>query len=639
MRRTTFRTTAALGAAVAALAAISTAATGAGAAPAASGKTAIPNSTPTWLGHAKATATPDTASTASTQTVRVYLAPKGGLANLEAAVTAVSTPGSASYRKFLTTTQYYAQYAPTAAATKSVTSWLTGAGLKIADTDAHNRYIDASGTTSELDSAFGVTLGRYSHDGQNVVAPDGATYVPTSLASSILGVDGLDTTVNIATTQDAPPPAFNNGRPCSLYYGQLKATYEDDYSTRLPKFDGTTLPYAVCGYTGPQLRAAYETGVGSLDGAGATVGINDAYAAPTITTDANTYAKDNGDGAYGKAQLTQTQLRPFTHASVCGPSGWYGEETLDIEAVHAMAPAADIHFYGASSCYNNDLLAAARQAVDDDTVQVISNSYGDLSENASAAYIAASEQVFMQGAMEGIGFTFSSGDDGDELATSGIKQADYQTSDPYVTSVGGTSTAIGQSGAIAFQTGWGTEKYSLSSKGTWSSIGYIYGSGGGYSTLFPRPSYQDGVVPADDPTGRAVPDVAMDADPTTGMLVGETQTNPDGTTSYGQYRIGGTSLASPLFAGLTALRIEKAGGSLGFLNPAIYSSTAQFSDVKGTPPDAGNVRADYANGFDNTDGEIYSVRTFDQDSSLTAVAGWDDVTGVGVPKATWATTP
>jgi subtilase family serine protease len=130
----------------------------------------------------------------------------------------------------------------------------------------------------------------------------------------------------------------------------------------------------------------------------------------------------------------------------------------------------------------------------------------------------------------------------------------------------------------------------------------------------------------------------MDADPTTGMLVGQTQTFPDGV-YYDQYRIGGTSLASPLFAGMTALAFQHAGGGVGLLNPTIYAnaSTGVFTDVAGTPVDAGNVRADFVNGVNDSDGIVYSVRTFNQDSSLTTGPGWDDVTGLGSPNSGWLT--
>ena len=106
---------------------------------------------------------------------------------------------------------------------------------------------------------------------------------------------------------------------------------------------------------------------------------------------------------------------------------------------------------------------------------------------------------------------------------------------------------------------------------------------------------------------------------------------------YGEYRIGGTSLASPLFAGFLAVTSQAAGTRQGFINPKLYNTTKTkpgqlVADVAGNPlGDAGNVRPDYANGLDSSGGILYSVRTFNQDSSLTTGPGWDDVTGFGVP--------
>jgi subtilase family serine protease len=127
----------------------------------------------------------------------------------------------------------------------------------------------------------------------------------------------------------------------------------------------------------------------------------------------------------------------------------------------------------------------------------------------------------------------------------------------------------------------------------------------------------------------------MDADPTTGMLVGQTQTYPDGSVRYGEYRIGGTSLASPLFAGMTALKLQHEGHGLGMLNPVIYSNQTQFTDVRNAPGDIANVRVDYVNSVDGSDGLVYSVRTFGQDTTLKATVGWDNDTGVGEPNLTW----
>ena len=89
---------------------------------------------------------------------------------------------------------------------------------------------------------------------------------------------------------------------------------------------------------------------------------------------------------------------------------------------------------------------------------------------------------------------------------------------------------------------------------------------------------------------------------------------------------------------MTALALQNAGGGVGLLNPTIYAHRSDaFTDVTGPGPDAGNIRVDYANGLDSSGGLLYSVRTFDQDSSLTVTPGWDPVTGLGSPNSGWLT--
>jgi subtilase family serine protease len=613
--------------------AIATALTAGGVASAAESTAAVANSVPSWTAHAQSVGR---ASSKAAANGRVYLAPRGGEANLKALALAVSTKGNASYGKFLTRGQYVARFQPTSSSVSAVESLLRTGGLKVTSVGAGNSYVAFSGSVSAAEKAFGTEIRTFRKSGALVQAPAKALRIPASLASTVLTVTGLDSSSHLATPASkpaAPPPAgFRNARPCSIYFGQIAAKYQADFSTPLPKFEGKTLSYAPCGYTGPQLRAAYE-GNTSLDGSGVTVAIVDAYGAPTIAKDANKYATMNGDGSYLPGQFTQTVNPPKDQAE-CGPSGWYGEETLDVEAVHAMAPGANIHFYGASSCNDNHLLDSLTQVVNDDTAQLVTNSWGEPAEGESTDSIVAYESVFLQGAVEGISFMFSSGDEGDELDNTGIKQVDYPTSDPYVTSVGGTSTAIDGNGALAFQSGWGTAKYALDATGkSWDlTVPFLYGAGGGLSSLFNKPAYQAGSVSG---AYRGVPDVAMDADPNTGMLIGETQLFPDGK-YYDQYRIGGTSLASPLFAGMTALSIQHAGTAVGLLNPTIYANTAAFTDVTKNGQ-LGDVRVDFANGIDGTNGLLYSVRTFGQDSSLVVKKGWDQVTGLGSANTGWLT--
>ncbi len=268
----------------------------------------------------------------------------------------------------------------------------------------------------------------------------------------------------------------------------------------------------------------------------------------------------------------------------------------------------------------------------------VSNSWGEPSQYETSGAIAAYEQLFLQAGMQGIGVLFSSGDNGDDVKATNQKQTDYPASDPWVTAVGGTSTQISIGNVMRSQTGWGTKKYVLSDDGqSWVPYAdnpFQAGAGGGFSNLFNQPDYQVGVVPPDSPAGRGVPDIAMDADTTTGMLIGLTQTFPEGA-HYGEFRVGGTSVASPLMAAMQADASELAGDRLGFANPAIYDlargGSAGLTDVLPAHPGSSNVRPDFANGLDGSGGIIYSVRTFDKDSSLKTTIGWDDVTGVGAP--------
>jgi subtilase family serine protease len=579
---------------------------------------------------------------------RIYLKPRNN-AQLNDLVDAVSDPSSPQYGQFITPEEYRSRFGPTEAGVNAVKTWLAGAGLRTTGVGAGNRYVAVGGDVAAAEKAFGVTMRLYRRDGEQAIAPAGDLSLPQGLSDTVLGVVGLESPGNTyepatagisRNTSAAPPPeGFRNARPCSLSYGQITARYQADFKTPLPTFQGSYRPYAVCGYVPRQFRGAYGIKGSGFSGKGVTVAVTDAYAAPTILNDANTYATRHGDPAFESGQFEQTKLGKFRRQKVCDPSGWYGEETLDIEAVHGMARASNVHYYGSRSCFDNDFLDTLARVVDDNEASVVTNSWSGVDSNESTGSIRAYESIFKQGAVQGIGFFFSSGDNGDEVAASRKRQTDYPASDPYATAVGGTSLAVGRRDDYLWEAGWGTNKFQLSQSGIrWEPLGFLYGAGGGFSTLFNRPAYQRGVVPAGSPAGRAVPDVGLDGDPTTGMLIGETQTFPDGV-YYDEYRLGGTSLASPLMAGVQALATQAQGRRLGFANPRIYnlarSGGEEFTDVTSAHDPAANVRPDYANGVNARDGILYSVRTFDDDSSLKTNPGWDDVTGVGSPNSAY----
>ena len=608
------------------------------------GRALLANTKPAWT--AGATSSTEVAGGQAGLSATVWLAPRAA-AQLEALARAVSDPASSEYGHFLSADQVRARFAPTADAVTQVSRWLSGVGLTVTSVGADNRFVAVSGTAAAIAAAFGTQLVRYVVNGRPELAPASDLTVPAGLAGVVQAVSGITTFGHMMKRADlGPPDAFVPGTPCSAYYGEKIAT-------SLPRFHGKKLPFNPCGYTAGTLRNAYGMDRAGTGGAGATVAITDAYDAPQLASDANTYSSLHGDAPFAPGQFTDLSVpEDASTATDCGGNGWYGEQALDVEAVHGMAPAANVLYYGAASCNDADLLVQLAQVVTDNKASIVTNSWGSptyvvvdnvVYSTIDQGLVEAYDSVFEQGAAQGIGFYFSSGDSGDDLAAFGVKHPDYPSGDPWVTSVGGTSIAIDKNDSRLWETGWGTTRYSLADDGeSWARPGtFLYGAGGGFSRVFPRPWYQESVVPG-EPEGRAVPDIAMDGDPTTGMLVGETQAFPLASVfgpagnHYGEYRIGGTSLSSPLMAGVQA--IAQGSGRLGFANPRIYhlarAGSGAFYDVT-AQGDVANARADYTNGINPDDGIGYSVRTFNEDSSLRTTRGWDDVTGVGAPTATY----
>jgi subtilase family serine protease len=592
---------------------------------------------------------------------RVYLAGQNQ-AGLASYAMDVSTPGNALYGHYLTPSQVMAAYGPTSAQVSAVRSWLTGAGLTVTNVkDEIGGYVEVTGSVQQAVQAFGVTFGMYrGPDRKNDRAPEQSATAPASVAGDVLTVSGLDTASHLAKPADTLPPPGPNywvAPPCSQYYGQKIAVNE-------PSAYGIKQPWTNCGYTPRQIRGAYHVAQSGMTGKGQTVAIVDAYASPTMLSDANEYARVTGDKPFAPGQYTQDLASNFydTAANVCDAPGWYGEETLDVESVHGMAPNANVVYVGAASCFDSDLIDALALIVDKHLASIVSDSWGEPADTASE--VPVYEEIFQAGAAEGIGFNFSSGDSGYESPAedpgSDMIQADYPTSSPWVTSVGGTSLAIGRSSNYEFETSWGTLLDPLASNGTsWEFTppgvypDYYDGSGGGgVSDEFTQPSYQKGVVPNSLATAvpngppssspmRVVPDVSALADPSTGILVGQTTLQPDGTTyAFSLSRIGGTSVACPVFAGIEADAQQAAGHPLGFANPAIYRryGTFAFHDVTDHPFGPGylaEVRNNDTDPSTKTGPLVTYLRTLGIDgegaAALPAVKGYDDSTGVGSP--------
>jgi subtilase family serine protease len=561
-----------------------------------------------------------------------------GLRDREAAIALlgqVSDPASASYGRYLTPAGFRARFSPSQGSVDAVASWLRGQGFRVGAVPANHLYVPATGTVRQVERAFAVRL-RYFRVGSQVLrAPVAAPSIPASLAGVVDGVLGLaETRYHPSIKRAPPPPAFVNSPPCSSSWGEQVATDK-------PEAYGVHQPYAPCGYTPDQLQGAYGTAAaidGGNDGTGVTVAIIDAFLAPTLQEDLDTYSDLHG--------LPRTTLQvfaePVRRGSVANQQGWYGEQALDVEAVHSMAPGASIVYWGAASSGGTDIRNAMVDIVDNHRADLISNSYGVFGEQVPPKGISADNDVYIQAGLEGIGVYFSSGDDGDEVATLGYRTVDWPASSPYVTAVGGTSLGVGASDEYLFETAWGTTSSNLGKNG-WKPAPpgpFYYGGGGGTSVIFPEPAYQQGVVPSALANywgfgypNRVVPDISTVGDPNTGMLVGETQTFPNGSVRYSEYRIGGTSLSCPLMAGIMALADQRAGAAHGFANAALYdlAGTGAVRDVVDPATTMAVVRVNYVNDVNARDGVYTVLRTLNQTGTLDTTPGYDDATGIGSP--------
>jgi subtilase family serine protease len=524
-------------------------------------------------------------------------------------VRAVSSPGSASYRHYVTAAQWESRFSPTASQVSSARQWLASEGFKVGAVSRDRITISASGTAAQVETAFGTGLENYKLDGRTVRLATSQLSVPSSVAGSVVGALGVNQ--NFATPDDITqgaarsaasasaatnpfppaPSAFITSPPCGSYYTAKSATVSPPFGNGYP----STVPYQVCGYKPGQFRSAYD--IGSADtGKGVTVAIIDAYGSSTIASDATQYFKTNAPSEpFANAHFSQDDATPFNDEAECGASGWATEQAIDVEAVHSMAPDANIVYVGAQNCIDG-LFTAEQNVIDNGLANVVTNSWGDdagdlLDDQATKT---AYDDLFMLADATGMTVQFSSGDSGDNFVNFGFSSSDYPTESPFVTSVGGTSLQIGANGQQTGQLGWSTGRSfkctanvvgdlpgcTSSTVNTWLPISLDGASGGFTSYNYTQPFYQAGIVPnslalrneaLDGPTlMRVNPDISMDADPSTGFLIGLHEIFPNGKDVYGQTRYGGTSLASPLLAGVIADVDQVAGVPVGFINPAIY---------------------------------------------------------------------
>lgn len=338
-------------------------------------------------------------------------------------------------------------------------------------------------------------------------------------------------------------------------------------------------------YGPAQLQRAYDLRplfASGNSGQGQTIAIVDSFGSPTVAHDLAVF-----DQTYGLPAPRLTVIQPAGAVPTYDGSGtrlgWAGETSLDVEWAHAMAPDANILLVETPTSEDEgtsgfpEIETAEKYVVDNGMASVISQSFSATEETfPSRDALLALRGAYQDAYRHDVTVLAASGDSGATSST--VDGGDYgqavtawPTSDPLVTGVGGTKLSLDADGdRTAPDTVWNdtydtaTQRYIFGTDGPNPLAG-----GGGLSTVFPRPIYQQFATPVVGER-RGVPDVSMSA--ACNGSVNVYQSFPG--EPAGWYPTCGTSEATPLFAGIVALAAQRAGHPLGLLNPALYFMSA-----------------------------------------------------------------
>lgn len=551
---------------------------------------------------------------------------------LDALLAAQQDPASAAYQRWLSPQEFGQRFGPAAADVDRTTAWLHGAGLQVDWVDPAGSFVLFSGTVAAVERAFATRLRKLAPDAAGRTAYVGIVpiQVPAALADVIATTSGLsgivarpanvrrEVTVASASPAGGAQPAYTNGGQHYLAPDDLHTIY--DYAP------------------------LFATGRGS--GAGTRIAV------------------------IGQSEVRDSDLEAFRRAAGLPPAaidrvlvpgtgspalktGDEIESDLDLEWAGASAPQAALSFVYVGNASGSDVFTALRHAVSQNVAPILALSYGACEPQAGASFARSLRSVIQQANAQGQTVFVSSGDSGvaacdpqnSLAATMGIA-VNLPADIPEVTAVGGTQFDDSAGGGAPYWDpgngpGGGSARgyipeiawnayHALNSTAPGSGSLTVLASGGGASTLFGKPAWQRGPgVPADGQ--RDVPDVSLHAAPLYLVCSSDGQSNPctNGfVSSQGQLSIvGGTSVATPIWAGILADIEAQGGGALGNINPRLYGL---LNDATG-----------YASAFHDPglgDNSVPCVAVLSNGCPLTlfyqgyrATAGYDAVTGVGTP--------
>jgi kumamolisin len=404
------------------------------------------------------------------------------------------------------------RYYPLPASYAAAEQWLVSQGFTITQRFPQRLSLFAQGRLAQIETAMQTRFGRVTARGRESSAALAAPSVPSRLAGMLVGIHGLQ--------PEHQARKFSTSAPISHSTGMVPYFPQD-------------------------LIAAYNAGSVAQTGTGQTIAI--VIDALPNRADLDTFWVGCG--------VNQTQDRMQFISLASNLPAPQGEETLDAEWASSIAPGATVRVYATGSLSDSSLNRAYARIVQDAAtipgLRQVSLSYGADEVAYPSSYLRSQSQYFAAMASAGISVFVSSGDSGNRsYSNSNTVTVSYPASDPYVTSVGGTTLTLNTSATITSETVWN-------------------GSGGGISTVFAKPSWQTVSY-----AKRTVPDLCAAADPRTGALV---------VLNAKLYQYGGTSWSAPMMAGFCA-RINQARasaglGPVGLFASKIYSLPSCFRDI------------------------------------------------------------
>ena len=461
-------------------------------------------------------------------------------------VTEVVTPNTPLFRHFITPTQFAQAFGPAPATLQAIESFLQASGLHITQVQDGGLAIHATGSVGHIEAALHIALNTYrAADGRTFYANDRNITLPSALVPAIVNIAGLET-----ATQFHPQMAR-------------------------PKFPSHPIPHATCptasngGFTVPQMGVTYNfPKLASAPQAHLALLELDGYVPSDISAFAACFASSVNVTNVVKPRLVDTLT-----ALPAGSGA--GEDELDIEIALGLAPGIGrIDVYEAPNSGSGwiDLMATIASDNTDDAVSI---SWGSCEAQSSLAAAQSEDVYFQQMVAQGQNAFASSGDaaaydclpnDNSGVGDQEIS-ADDPAANPHVIGVGGTSLTATNTGAYSGETVWN----SFSGPNSYS------GSGGGYSRYWPAPTWQVSAHVTGNQSWRVVPDIAANAEPSTGTLIYCSSTVPGcGGWAYN----GGTSAAAPTWGTLAALTDAIANTRVGSMTPALYALYA--ADAGGT---------------------------------------------------------